>query len=43
MLLLIYQHQSQIWQTSESRIMDQNADSQSSEKQGGWSWFFACR
>ena len=40
-LLLIFHHQSHIWQNSGSRFMGQNAVNQSSEKHGGWSWFFA--
>ena len=42
-ILLIFYHQSHIWQNSCSLFMGQNADNQSSEKHGGWSWFFACR
>ena len=42
-LFLIFHHKSHIWENSGSQVMEQNTDSQSSEKHGEWSWFFACR
>ena len=42
-LLLIFHHQSHIWENSGSQVMNQNTDSQSSEKHGEWSWVFAYR
>ena len=40
--LLIFHNQSHFGGNSVSRVMDQNADSQSSEKHLGQNWFFTC-